>query len=409
MWPFSRRREEPAPKAMASNVDVAKLTTSAEIAAFLRGEELGSFSGQNVAPTAAMRVAAVYRCVEILSNVAASARIKIKDKTTNEVRGPEDDLDYMLNDMSSRNMSAFHLRKTMEVHKLFRGDGFARVVRGFRNRPVALQLMHTDAVTVRQLDDLSLEYTYTAPSGAKLTLPQDEVLHVMGPSYDGICGQSVLGAARNQVGFAIATEKHTSSLFTNGTNIGDILSHPDALSPEQISALQDTLESYRNPENAHKTLILQGGLKHDKVGMTQADAEFVLSRKLGIVEICMFFGVPPHIVGLTENQTSYGQGVEHQGIAFVNYNLDGLFSSWESAIGKAFLADNRREKAEFDDSRLMRGDMKSRWEAWKIAREIGALNADEIRGKEGEPSRPGGDDFWDQPNAAREVSNEDAA
>ena len=396
--------KERNPKVRAQSLNVASIEDSAQLAAYLRGGESDSFSGEKIGVSSALKVAAVFRCVDILSDVAGAANVSIKDKVSFVARPVDDDLVYLLNDMPNPRMNAFMLRKTMDVHRLLRGNGYARIVRGFRNRPVALEFMHSGAVEVRQLPDRSLEYTYSTPQGASVVLPQDEVLHVMGPSYDGIKGMSVLEAARNQIGYAIASERHGSALFKNRSTVGDKIMSDEDLSEEAIASLKQSLEQYRSSEgNAHGTLILQGGLKHEAVGMTQADAEFVLSRKLSIIEICMFFGVPPHIVGFTENQTSYGQGVEHQGIAFVNYKLNGVFTSWEMAIKQALLAENRLEYVEMDDSKLLRGDMKSRWEAYKIARESGVYNANDIRRMDGKPARDddGGNEYWGQPNKAK--------
>lgn len=397
-----------APKAetFSGGSEYANVTNTQELSNFLaNGGGSETFAGENVGIREAMKVAAVYRCVNIRADVAATAQIHIKDKVTFSPRGPEDDLIFMLNDMPNKHMDAYTMRRVMDVQKQLRGNAYARVVRGFRGRPIALEFMHTDHVEVRELRDRSLEYTYASKDGVSLTLPQDEVLHVMGPSYNGITGQSVLEAARNQIGFSVASEKHASALFKNGTSIGDVLSHDKELGKEALAILRESLDAYRGAENGHRTLVLQGGLSYDKMGMTQADAEFVLSRKLGIVELCMFFGVPPHIVGFTEGQI-YGNGVEHTGIAFVNFTLNGDFRGWESAIRHTLLGENRREMVDVDESGLMRGDTQTRWNAYKIARETGVMSANDINKAERMPCVDGGDEYWTQPNLARGDSNE---
>lgn len=393
--------ETPAPKASHGGSDYARVTNSTELAEFLQnGGGVETFSGENIGIREAMKVAAVYRCVNIRADVSATAPIHIRDKVTFESRDVEDDLVFMLNDMPNKRMNAYTMRRVMDVQKQLRGNGYARVVRGFKGRPVSLEFMHCDRVTVEELMDRSLEYTYTNIKGGTIKLPQDEVLHVMGPSYDGIKGQSVLEAARNQIGLSVASEKHASSLFKNGTNIGDILSHEKDLSAEAVAFLKESLEEYRGAENANKTLILQGGMTHSKMGMTQADAEFVLSRKLSVIELCMFFGVPPHIVGFNEGQI-YGNGVEHTGIAFNNFTLNGDFRGWEAAIRQTLLGENRREMVDLDDANLLRGDTKARWDSYKIARETGAYSANDINRLERRPPVAGGDELWTQPNAAK--------
>ena len=403
---LGKKPDAPAPQAHSSGSDYANITNSAQLSEFLQnGAGSETFSGESIGIREAMKVAAVYRCVNIRADTSATAPIHIRDKVTFESRGVEDDLVFMLNDMPNPRMSAFNLRRVMDVQKQLRGNGYARVVRGFKGRPIALEFMDEGRTSVEELSDRSLEYTFTTKSGNSIKLPQDEVLHVMGPSYNGIVGQSVLEAARNQIGLSVASEKHSSSLYKNGTNIGDILSHEKMLSTDAVEALKASLDDYRGAENANRTLILQGGLQHEKMGMTQADAEFVLSRKLSVIELCMFFGVPPHIVGFNEGQI-YGNGVEHTGIAFNNFTLNGDFRGWESAIRQTLLGENRREMVDLDDANLLRGDTKARWDSYKIAREIGVYNADDINRLERRPAGEGGSDYWQQPNLAKGASNE---
>ena len=403
---LGKKPDAPAPQAHSSGSDYANITNSAQLSEFLQnGAGSETFSGESIGIREAMKVAAVYRCVNIRADTSATAPIHIRDKVTFESRGVEDDLVFMLNDMPNPRMSAFNLRRVMDVQKQLRGNGYARVVRGFKGRPIALEFMDEGRTSVEELSDRSLEYTFTTKSGNSIKLPQDEVLHVMGPSYNGIVGQSVLEAARNQIGLSVASEKHSSSLYKNGTNIGDILSHEKMLSTDAVEALKASLDDYRGAENANRTLILQGGLQHEKMGMTQADAEFVLSRKLSVIELCMFFGVPPHIVGFNEGQI-YGNGVEHTGIAFNNFTLNGDFRGWESAIRQTLLGENRREMVDLDDANLLRGDTKARWDSYKIAREIGVYNADDINRLGRRPAGEGGSDYWQQPNLAKGASNE---
>lgn len=396
----------PAPQANSSGADFANITNSAQLAEFLQsGGGSETFSGEKIGIREAMKVAAVYRCVNIRADTSATAPIHIRDKVTFQSRSVEDDIVFMLNDMPNPRMSAYSLRRVMDVQKQLRGNGYARVVRGFKGRPIALEFMDEGKTSVEELPDRSLEYSFTTKSGKVLKLPQDEVLHVMGPSYNGITGRSVLEAARNQIGLSVASEKHASALFKNGTNIGDVLSHPKELSTEAVEFLKGSLEEYRGAENSHRTLILQGGLTHEKMGMTQADAEFVLSRKLSVIELCMFFGVPPHIVGFNEGQI-YGNGVEHTGIAFNNFTLNGDFRGWEAAIRQTLLGDNRREMVDLDDANLLRGDTKARWDSYKIARETGVYSANDINKLERRPPVDGGDNYWTQPNLAKGASDE---
>jgi HK97 family phage portal protein len=238
-------------------------------------------------------------------------------------------------------------------------------------------------------------------------LGQDDVFQVRGMTLDGVIGVSVLHYAREILGGSIAAEKHGNTLFKNGTNLGGVLKHPGSIGTEGQDTLRASLQKYRGSENAGKTLILEEAMDYVPLGMSQIDAEFINSRKLSIVELAMFLGVPPHILGFTEGNTSLGSSIEQQSAGFVNFGLNDHFEMWEGAIERDLLDDDALV-AEFNDHKLMRGDTAARWAAHVSAVSYGLLSPDEIREEEGKPRRLGGDEFYPPPNMTENKTNSQA-
>ena len=79
--------------------------------------------------------------------------------------------------------------------------------------------------------------------------------------------------------------------------------------------------------------------------MTKRDAQFIESRSFQVEEVSRIYGVPPHLLGQTEKQTSWGTGVAEQNLGLSRYTLMGYTSRIESAL-VAVLAP--AEFAEFD-------------------------------------------------------------
>jgi phage portal protein BeeE len=79
---------------------------------------------------------------------------------------------------------------------------------------------------------------------------------------------------------------------------------------------------------------------------------------------------------------------------------------WERAIERALLSEDGRRlyEVEFDADLLMRADMLSRYQAYRIAREIGLANANELRRWEHLNPRtdPGGDKYFEPANMQQE-------
>lgn len=93
-------------------------------------------------------------------------------------------------------------------------------------------------------------------------------------------------------------------------------------------------------------------------------------------EIAMMYGIPPHMIGDTEKSTSWGSGIEQQSIGFAIYTLRPWLSCIENALGQLL---PRGQFVRFDTSALLRGDLKARYDAYRVARETGWMNVNEIR------------------------------
>lgn len=349
------------------------------LAEFMRGGL--THSGAHVTPETALGVAAVYACVRIISGSVATMPLSLKKRVDARTRVDASDhaLWKVLCRKPNRWMTPSAFRSMMTTHVLLRGNAYAMIVRSRGNVQELLPL-DPDRVKVEQLDDLSLVYTYTRKKGGTLVLPQSDVFHLINKTFDGITGVSVLNYARESVGLAIQTEKHGAKLFENGMTLSSIIRHPNQLSDEASNRLKASLEAYRGAENAHKSLLLEEGMDFQPLGMTQEDAQFIQTRQFSRSEIAMFFGVPPHMIGDNEKNTSWGSGIEQQSLGFVAYTLQEWLTAWGETISRDLIGDNEPDiYAQFKLAGLVRGDIKTRFEAYAIARQWGWASSNDIR------------------------------
>lgn len=403
---FFKRPAKASPKASTGgqSFDVSSVTDSHELAEFLRTGTTTA-AGEQVGVRESMSVAAVYRCINLLSGVIGGMPIEFKDENTLEV-AEQHHLRRLINRKPNGWQTGHEFKKLLQYCVLMKGNGYARKVRT-GGKVTALLPMLPHQVKVEQKASGRIEYTYTRKNGRPLVLQQDEVLHVRGMSLDGVIGLGVLQYARETIGTSRAAEKHGGALMRNGARLAGALSHPGQLSEEAYNRLQASMADFKKDgDRFGGDIILEEGLSYNPFGMTSADAEFIENRKFSVQEICMFFGVPPHMVGFTEKATSWGSGIEQQSIGFVNYTLNDWFEAWEGAIERDLLEAEPNTIAEFNTYALLRGDLKGRWEAARIGLEMGALNTDEVRRMEGKPAKPNGEGqiFYSPPNVPQEGS-----
>ena len=363
-------------------------------------------SGSTVTPNSAMRVAAVYACVRIISGAVATLPLHIKRRVDERTRQDASDTPIwtVLRRRPNRWQTPSQFRRMLQAHLLLRGNAYAMIVRS-RGQVQELIPLHPDRVEVKQRDDLALEYFYTRQDGCRIQLAQAEMFHLVGLTLDGVHGVSPITYARETIGLSLAMEDHGAATFRNGARVSGVLKHPNKLGPEAVANLKAGLEEFRSGgEQEGKNLILEEGMDYARIAMTAEDAQWIESRKFSRTDIAMFFGVPPHMIGDTEKSTSWGTGIEQQSIGFVAYTLEDHLTMWEEAINRDLIDPEGKHNdnlyARFNRAALVKGDIKARWEAYVKGLQWGVYSPNEIRALEDQNPRDGGDVFYPPPNTA---------
>lgn len=156
------------------------------------------------------------------------------------------------------------------------------------------------------------------------------------------------------------------------------------------------MQQYAGATNAGKLLIMDGGARFEKLAFTPDEAEFLDSRKMAAEDVARIFGIPPTTVGITDKATY--SNTEQEARALVQNAIGPLAKRVETAMMRCLLTDVGRRTLyiEHDLDVLFRGDVKARFEAYRIGREIGALSPNDIRRAENDPPIPNSD-LYHQP------------
>jgi HK97 family phage portal protein len=217
-------------------------------------------------------------------------------------------------------------------------------------------------------------------------VPNADILHVRGMTLPGALeGLSPLNAARHAIGLGLAAQKFGGQWFGDGAAPSSMLTTDQNL-PEK--AVRQQQQNWVDSHGGRRLpAVLTGGFKWEPITITPEESQFLGTREFSIKEMAMLVGVPPHMIGDTERSTSWGTGIEQQGIGFVTYNLRSWLTRIEAAMGRLL---PRGQFVKFNVDALLRGDLKSRYEAHKTAIEAGFMNPDEARELEDRPPIPGG-------------------
>jgi HK97 family phage portal protein len=133
------------------------------------------------------------------------------------------------------------------------------------------------------------EWRQTPLSEAK-KLGTEEVLRI--GFEDGV---SPLSALRKTLEIDIASQQTTASFYSNGAQVGSVITTEKSLKPDAIETLESQLNSdHKGPENAFRMLLLANlpGAQMHAGSMTSVDAQTVEHRKLAREEVLAAFHIP---------------------------------------------------------------------------------------------------------------------
>lgn len=360
-------------------------------------------SGVDVTDQVALSCMAVYAAVRLLSETMGSLPGHVMRQTD---MGKEKALDHplyrIIHEQPNPEQTTMEWRETAMCHLLLRGNHYSEKQYDAGGRLMALWPIHPDKVRIeRASPNAPLTYVISLPDGKQVSLRHENILHLRGLGSNGVTGFSPIAVARQSIGLAVAAQEYGARLFRNDTRPGGVLEHPAKLSDPAHKRLKTSIEEqHQGLSNAHRMMILEEGMKWHQIGINPDDAQFLESRKFSVTEVARMFNVPPHFLRDLERATF--SNIEQQAIEFVVYSLRPWCVRFEQRLNIDLLSHEDRVThfIKLNVDGLLRGDIKTRYDAYHVAKGDGWLNANEIR--ELEDMNPiagdGGDDYWQPVN-----------
>lgn len=354
-----------------------------------------SESGVTVNEVTALNYSAVYACVRVLAETISSLPCILYRRLE---RGKERAVDHrlypVLHDQPNPEMTSMQWFETMMGHLCLWGNCYSEIVEDGGGRVRELWPFRPDRVRIERKNGVLL-YHVTVPTVGEITLPASKVLHIPGLSFDGIKGYPPIRLARESIGLGLATEQFGARFFGTGTHPGIIVEHPGDLGDIAHENLRKSLtKNLSGLGKSHRLLILEEGMTWKQVGIPPEDAQFLATREFQVVDMCRIFRVPPYKVQDFSRATF--NNVEHVSISFVVDSIRPWLVRWEQALRMKLLTPTERKTlfAEFLVEGLLRGDTKTRYEAYAIGRQNGWLTANMILELENQNPVEGGDTLY---------------
>lgn len=355
-------------------------------------------AGVLVSEDVAMRFAAVQACVRVLSEDIAALPLFVYERTSDggKTRAANHPLYDLLHNSPNPEMTAVSFKEALMVNLLLTGNGYAFIEYDNSGRVRGLWPVVSSLVTPYRDSVGAIRYQIDGKAYSA-----DEVLHIPGLGYDGLVGLSPIAYARESIGLGMAAEQFGSEFFKNGTHLGGVITVPGTMEDKAFERTSAEFKAmYRGLQNSHGIPVLEGGATFTSIGVPPEDAQFLETRKYQRSEIAGIFRVPPHLIGDLERATF--SNIEHQDISYLQRSLLPWMRRIEQVMQTRLLsgAERARYVIEHDTGSFLRGDTKSRYEAYAIGIQNGILTRNEVRVRENLNPIDGGDELLQPLNMA---------
>ena len=361
----------------------------------LTGQNLAEYFGGDMSITvnnlSAMRLAAVYACIYVLSSSIAQLPLGVMRKQGDTIEAAKDHPAYwLLHDEPNVWQTSYKWRETKQAHVLGWGNGYTQIIRSNRGELrelVSRYPWETDLVK----NGNRWIYTNYDEDGAR-AIQLEDMIHVRALGTSFRKGKSLIRQHAESIGLGLAAQRYGKEFFEGGGRPTGIVGVKTQLQKDSWERLKDawkeSVARLRSSEN--KTLMLPADLDYKSITVPPEDAQFLETRKFNRSEIAGIFNVPAHMINDLEKATF--SNISEQAIQFVRHTIMPWVKNWEEGINRRVFTRSERAAGyyvKFNLAGLLRGTPTERAEFYYRGITDGWMDRNEVRALEDMNPRDG--------------------
>lgn len=347
------------------------------------GESNPTWAGSDVSTTSSLQLLTVYGCVRLIADAIATLPIDVysekPDGTRVEVAPPS----WLGQPTPYLDRTAWTTQVLTSL--LLAGNAYVWQVYN-QGRLSELVPLDPSKVQVQRVNGRKVYLVSGVP------MSTFDILHIPGLMFPGSdVGLSPVEAARQTIGVGMSAQEFGARLFSQGLTAGAAIEVPGEMSEPQARAMAQAISRrHGGKAKAHLPIVLEGGATWKSTSVTPEQAQFLETRNYTAAEIAgQMFLVDPADLGIGVQGTSLTYAnLEQRNLRRVQVTYLPWIVRLEAAY-KALLGTSHFAKLNVDG--LLRADLKTRMDSYKIGVDLGIYGVDLPRDLEDIPLPNGGD------------------
>jgi len=249
----------------------------------------------------------VYSVISLIQQAATVVPWYLYERKGDEIEEVEDETLSSFLRRPGLRMNWSRYIETYLGHLLLTGNVYQRIIVPSFKTQISVQFLRPDRVHPRLAPTGAIVYEYLT-NGKVEIIHEEEILHtkLFNPEEDQehLTGLSPIASIARAVDVGSFCTEWILQLLEQGAMPPLVLSTANDLTEEQREFLRQQIKrDVLGPQNAMNPLILEAGLKPEKVGFSPRELNFDHLIKMVLRKVAAAYKVPTELLGDSENKT----------------------------------------------------------------------------------------------------------
>ena len=390
-WGFGKEKR--------SDIANGSVPVSADNFFELMGLDQGSMPAVTV--ETALGVPAIWAAVNFIPGTLAGLPLNMYRKvtttkdgkqTTNRKKVTNTKLSKALHDAANDETSSFDWRKSLFEQVLTTGRAYTYIERNAQGQVINFWPLDPACVKIVRANHRTT-YEFTEGNQRTKKYKAEEIIDIAFMlKANGLDFRSPIHTNKDVIALAIAATKYGSKFFANGGVPPFIVKGAGFKSKNSLVRSADDFAAgiKKASSEGRSALVVPDDIDIETIGVDAAKSQLIEVKKFSIEEIARIYSIPPTF--LQDLSKGTFANTEQQDLHFVKHTIKRWVEQFEQELNlKLFGRDNNKVYVELNMDGLLRGDFKTRMEAYASSVQNAIMKPNEVRSKENMPQADGGD------------------
>lgn len=327
-------------------------------------------SGEPVTKEMALSIPSIAGAIDMIGSIVASTPIKLYRESNGETEEvPDDPRVRLLNDETGDTLTPNEFWRAMVQDYYLGKGGYAYIDKPYADYESIRYVKEECISYLQNADPIFKEYKILV-QGRQYS-PWN-FIRILRNTRDGIRGVPITEESAKLVEVAYETLRFQLALLRRGGAKKGFLKSEKKVTQEVLDALK---LGFRNlySNSSENTVVLNNGIDFKEASATSVEMQLKENKDSDADDISKLFHIPPEVL--------MGQADEKAASAMAKMAAVPLMAVIQSSLNRDFLRENEKGTYywAFDTKELLKGSMKERYEAYKLAIDANFMQIDEVR------------------------------